>query len=501
MDTKIVAKLLTISTICFGIFILTSEYLYNRSLWFDEAHLALFINAPIREIYQTLGYDQSAPLGFIVLAKLIVGLFGNSEYVLRSIPLVSCFLAIFLLYKLLTKYIAQEFIFLGLFQLVTSIIVVRYATEFKQYSSDMAVALFLLTWGSSFLGQKLIFFRALKLGFVGASILWFSFPAIFSLGGIGLALCAQFWRNKSRNEMRNLLVIFCFWILSFVILYMVSSRQIEQTAQDSVLASYWRPTFMPFPPHTIHEVFWFIQNCLIKEVFVYAVGLRPPAGGIIVCIIGGCSIFKKDKQLFILLCAPFLLALIASGFHRYPIIARSVLFYAPIICFFIAEGMVVLWNRPQFWVRMIQGLLLISILWHPIKNIPRLLAHDIIYIEEIKPVLRYVQEHIQKDDAIYVYCGAIYAFQYYSHSFGLDHYRYKLGIRAQYNWQEYIKDIASLKGFRRIWFVFSHITFDEKRGIGEDEYILSYLDSIGVQHGGRDSYNAFGCLYEFKKIP
>ncbi len=65
-------------------------YLSNRSLWFDEALLALNLTErSFAELMQPLDYNQSAPLGFLLIQKTVISLLGNRDYLLRLIPLLA----------------------------------------------------------------------------------------------------------------------------------------------------------------------------------------------------------------------------------------------------------------------------------------------------------------------------------------------------------------------------------------------------------------------------
>ena len=93
----------------FGIAIRLVQYLYNRSLWADEAVLALnIVNRSYLELLQPLDYDQGAPIGFLWIEKLAIQLFGNNEYALRLFPLLSSILSIFIFYKLAKIFLRLE---------------------------------------------------------------------------------------------------------------------------------------------------------------------------------------------------------------------------------------------------------------------------------------------------------------------------------------------------------------------------------------------------------
>ena len=87
--------------ICFGILVRLVQYLFNRSLWADEAVLALnIVNRSYLELLEPLDYEQGAPIGFLILEKLAVQLFGDNEYALRLVPLLSSIICFFLFYIL-----------------------------------------------------------------------------------------------------------------------------------------------------------------------------------------------------------------------------------------------------------------------------------------------------------------------------------------------------------------------------------------------------------------
>src|SRR5690242_6975664 len=75
------------SLILLGTFVRLQHYLFNRSLWADEASIALkIVNDSVAAFLHPLAFSQAAPFGFLLIEKFSVLIFGNSEYSLRLFP-------------------------------------------------------------------------------------------------------------------------------------------------------------------------------------------------------------------------------------------------------------------------------------------------------------------------------------------------------------------------------------------------------------------------------
>lgn len=86
--------------IALGILLRIIPYLRNRSLWYDEALLALnILHRPIEGLFQPLCYHQAAPVGFLLVEKLSSIVFGRSELSLRLAALFLGIASLFLFWR------------------------------------------------------------------------------------------------------------------------------------------------------------------------------------------------------------------------------------------------------------------------------------------------------------------------------------------------------------------------------------------------------------------
>jgi hypothetical protein len=101
--------------------------------------------------------------------------------------------------------------------------------------------------------------------------------------------------------------------------------------------------------------------------------------------------------------------------------------------------------------------------------------------------MAYVRDNRRPGDVIYVYHHQRESFQYYAPKYGLREGEYVLGIDARdatkrrAHWDDYQRDLDQLRGNARVWILFSHVR--KIQGIREDEFMLRYLNGIGVRLG------------------
>ena len=469
-----------------GIVLRVGPYLGNRSLWSDESRAALdIIGRPLSSVLTGADRRQTAPRGFVVLSKLTVMAFGESEYVLRLVPLAAGIIALFLFLAVAKRCIKPQAIPLAVLLFAISHPLVRFSSELKQYSSDVAFAL-LLCWLALVLESKRLRGSWMVVfGLVGAIAIWFSHPAMFVLAGAGLtlwvsALMRRDWRGLGYVSLAGL----C-WMTSFLTFYFASLHAMVSSER---LLTYWKEGFMPFPPLSVSDAKWFIATPF--SVFKHTVGFTLPGVAVFAFIVGCRYVFAEHKQKSFILISPILFALLASALGRYPFQGRLLLFAVPCFLLWVAEGAVHIASRARNGSAVIGGVFLGLLLLHPTL---RCALHLITprTQEEIKPVLSHVQEHYRDGDVIYVYYSARLAFEYYSPRYGLDDAEIIEGISSRKNWNKYRDDLGKLQGSRRVWVIFSHV--HDTSGVDEERLFLSYLERMGrmldaVQRPGASAY-------------
>lgn len=488
--------------ISFGITVRLIQYLFNRSLWNDEAALALnIVSRSYGELLQPLDYNQGAPIGFLMLEKLAVQLLGNNEYALRLFPLVSSFVSLFLFYQLAKRCLQKPAVPIALTLFVGLEYLLYFASEVKQYSTDVAVAILGSIIGVSLSQKKLETSQIVMYAIGGAIAVWFSHPAIFVLAGVGIYQILSSWRRGNKNQLIVVLSIASVWFLSFASLYFLSLKNLGESAY---LLRSWTNKYA-FPT-SIFDINWSYLRYI--KLFKDPLGFPEPWVVVprLVCLAGFVSLWYRRKDIFFILVSPFLVTLLAGYLQKYPFHSRLVVFLTPFFILGIAEGSYFIWQKTckNKFTAAISVLITCLLLTVPIANASHRLVQPQTK-QEIKQVMSYVKSHQQPGDILYIYQRAEYQFRYYAAKYGYREGDYIMGIddldeydgkgMSEQEWQRYQNDFDKLRGNRRVWIILSHITHVPT----EQQRILSYLDSIGQKIDVFAVPGSFAYLYDFSQ--
>lgn len=459
------------------------HFFYDHSLWMDEVYLSTSLVKMnyIELLSQPLYYQQKAPIGFLMLVKLMVNLFGNKEIYLRIIPLISGTAAMYLFVPVARHFLNKQGVYVAVAIIAFSPALIFHSVEIKQYSTELlgtilSYAAFIryknINNDGSYLKSRLIW------GVIGAIIIWFSYSSIFILAGIAIGLSLQQlilrkWITFSLNA-----IPFSIWGLSFFINYFIFTHK---HAESEWIAYWFRSydNFMPLLPSSISDFLWFPMN--LYRMMDYPLGLlwnfNPISDnqvinmilkmsfiGITFLFVGLYVLIKHFKTNSFVLIPPILLMLIASGLELYPLTERFWVFISPVFIIFIALGFQCISNL--IGSARVSLLIYLLIIAGPlVQSIQSVLKPETFYLHKKsfqREALSYVNNQFKSGDMVYVYWNNLPGYRLYKEMYN---YRFKAiegqDIRQKStdfrNYMNHLRpDFDQLTSASRIWVIYNN---------------------------------------------
>ena len=460
-------------TVSFGLFFLVlglsarlRNYFGDLSLWCDEAALALnILGCDIWDLLGPLDMNQVAPIGFCFLTKLIVSLFGNNEISLRLLPFVAGTTSLFLAFFLVRRILGVWPALLCMAQLAVSDEAIAYANNFKPYASDLAIALFLMLSAFKNQDMKTSWSRFGKTGVWGGLAIWFSFPSVFILGGIGTLWALKLLRHKDCNRLWPLGTVSFIWLASFYIQYSF----LEGQTQNHALQNFWQRYWMPFPPQGWNDLYFFHE--VLPGVFKNPLRTWHGVVSSFLFLGGSLLMWRRQREGLFLILTPLLLNLMASWLHKYPFGDRMLLYGFINLFMPIAAMLTWLINRKGRWqwIKYAAIILIILNLAKPMSfTVKRLIWPK--EVEQMKQVVTYIVDHYQPQDAFLVHAGANSTFFYYQDRFQLKPTSIRISqCFAPQSLPKIPFEIGEMTG--RVWLIFG-----EGKKIGETDYEKVFVE-------------------------
>lgn len=450
-----------------GIILRIFEFVVGRSLWEDEAKLALnIIERGYLDLMQPLRFFQVAPLPFLWTERFFFTIIPSPDYALRIFPLLCGIGMLYPLWYLVRKATKSEALALWTLAFAAfNPFSVYYAVEIKQYSSDLFLAILL----------PALYFKATELPsekrkwlliLTAIPAMFFSYVSIFILFTLG---SHRLWNWKINKKLEpEYFWIFGAWILLFGINYFLFIH--GHSSRDFILDALGEH-FMPLQFWTFDFIKWLAFH--IGWIFTKTL-FFPKIAGIwllffCLYLLGiGKWMVEKNIGVLILCLLPVSLHLMMSGLEMYPVVPRLMYYLLPFFLIPISAGL----NAVMLFLRKYNGsapVLQVSIsivfLWW-LWQVP-------VYNEELKPALKYMEQNIQRDDQVYLYYGAVNTFEYYQKT-GFVSVQTKItaGSINRENPEKYLDEIQTLRP--PLWLVFQHVyPFDSSPN--EEEQILEFV--------------------------
>ena len=509
--------------IIFGAFLRVHQYLYNRSLWSDEAMLAVnIVDRSFSDLFGSLEYQQQAPIGFLVLTKIIVQLLGPTEYALRLPSLLFGILSLILFYQVGKRYLSPWTVPIALAFFALSDPQIYYSQELKPYSSDVFFCLLTYLAASQLLTLKKISPKyAIGLAFSAALMVWFSFPSIFFLVGATLSLACYHLYKRNKSILIWLFIISLCWSFSFLIYYrFILMNPSNSEIINSLSAS--KENLMapiPFLDPAREIVQWYATTFI--NIFKSPVGFQSPGLAGILFLSGcvGMGLYKARKYRLLILLSPLFVTLGASLTQKYPFSTitdqwiyggRFILFLAPAMILLIAEG--IDYFRPRinkFVLTTALAILIASPFTFSIHHLKEPRTY-----EEVSSTLKYIvqHEHNPNQSVIYVHPKVHRVFRYYQDALGIMPEDYVVGVDVQeclkspkclnknlsVSSPEYVKaiqgDLEQLQGNPAVWFLFSRYVKED-----EQEFFLNQLNKLGTKIDLVEKTGSSAYLYDLSR--
>lgn len=329
------AKRLLTAVLLAGAALRLYSYLANPSLSVDDAMLT--VNVASRSflgLLRPLNLDQTAPPLFLWALKAATLLAGVHDPVLRALPLVAGLVLPYAVWRVAGRLVAPGPALVAAAFAALALILVQYSVSAKPYTVDALVTVLLV--GATL---RLLEAPARPRGWVtlaagGVFALLCSTPALFVLGGCGLALVASPEVRRQPGARWRIATLGVVWGGVLALVYFGIARA---EATSAYMQAFWDEKFLTpaallDPAHA-----WDLVGRLPVASFVPDKAL--PGFPLALWLVAGWGFWSLRRRSWshaCLLAGPIVLLLIASSLHRYPLGPRVCVFAAPL--FYLADA-------------------------------------------------------------------------------------------------------------------------------------------------------------------
>ena len=394
--------------VAFGLICRLSQYAAHTSLWHDEAFVALNVTQKsFAGLFGPLDWNEPSPPGFLVIEKLVVAAFGRSESALRLVPLLAG-LGTMVGFAGLARLCCGSGLatLWAVLLMAASDKLIAQANEVKHFTLDLLWAQLLTLvalrcWLASD-SQRQRIAGLLLWGTLGALGLWLSFASLFVFAGTSLVLAGQALRSwRARPRAAYLLANFM-ELGSLGLLGGPIRAQLTGT-----VVGFWTERF-PDTSGAGALLYWFGRAALgLLNYFWQPLG----AVMLVVVSLGALRFWRTGRRTpLLMLSMPVGLALAAAFLHRWPFGGNQHMSFAALAVLLLAgEGIEVMRRSLQRWrgwagATCTALVLLPGVIPAAYRIVRPRLRH------EIRPVIEQVQQRVEPDDQLLVFCPAEFEF-------------------------------------------------------------------------------------------
>ncbi len=335
-----------------GVSLRLYQYLMGRSLWEDEAHLALnFVKFGHLGLMSPLENFQTAPILFLWIVETFCDVFGAGEMSLRAFPLLISIAALPFMYymtKDLTKSRLAAIIAFVIFTF--NITLIYFSSEIKPYTLDVSAYIlitYLLLSQHPYVEHK----RTLLLSLAGSLAILTSNTSTVILFCTMAFMLVNDWKTQAPLHKKlpflklskQSISILCTWIIVWAINYF---KFIHHHPYAEGMKGIWSFTFSPrnvfrqpftdFMQARINDTIYmdmlfFTDKYYFPQILTFLV-----AFSVLICIV------KKRWSILLFTVLPILLHLLVSMLKMYPFFYRFILYLLPPFIILISYGLALL---------------------------------------------------------------------------------------------------------------------------------------------------------------
>jgi hypothetical protein len=386
------------------------QFFYCRSLWLDEAMLALnILEKSPSELMSPLSDNQVAPPLFLLLEKAFSYLPCHEDYSLRLLPLFSFWTALYIFQKLSRTMIPTPSARFAAFCLISlSSVFLYYSNEIKQYMTDAAVSCLLLYL---YLQPKQVASRYYTTLIVAGWIaIFLSNAAIIILFSMGITML---WNSRWKSYGNWIMLTGGVWLTAFLIYY---SFFIKGHPSKAFMLNYWGNQDAFLPLNLLSEEFIQFAGLQFSNIAGMYMAKLPWISGTLLPILivaGVLHLVKSHLQspFFLLLLLPLPVHLLISALKLYPFDARLYLYLIPVLALVMGLGWEYIvtqlpsWKYPELEkVIFLLPIFLLTGIY--LKGFP-------MKRQEHKENLAFYNLHSKKGQGLFISAGSRYPGKYY----------------------------------------------------------------------------------------
>lgn len=375
----------------------------NLRFWVDEGMLAYsVINRSLAELAATpLDWNQSTPILYLYIVKIISMILGNSEFALRLFSLISYVVLLVLFYDIVRNIFSHKYPALETAFLVGIPFIMGYAQEFKPYMTEAAAVLFVFRLFHRYRQGKLNWYVFIALSGVCIGL---GNPVCFLIGGTLLVEFLTGLREKNRKVIFQSIAGGAIILGIFAVYYFY---WLSPVIHDGYMVDFWEGYRFSFSSKEaiIHNF-----QLLIDVMKTYGPVWAVVSVGCILCLV--INLVCEHNPYIWVIGGTITVTFIASAMGMFPVKNRLYLFAFPLFSILFFHVFNRLWDKGNVENTIVLccvTMLLCSQggIWKHMRE-----EHYIFSREEIRNSIDYVRDHIVEDEKCYIYYHALPVFWY-----------------------------------------------------------------------------------------